>query len=101
MAYDGAPDRTAQHDPAPPSGGAATRSLAPGGQPGPAHQALRKVAAEPAADEIEAVVEPVRSKAPSADEPDQRIELPEPKAPRTIVFDDSTSDDLDVPDFLK
>ena len=47
------------------------------------------------------VVEPVRTKAASADEPDQRIELPEPKAPRTIVFDDSASDDLDVPDFLK
>jgi cell division protein FtsZ len=34
-------------------------------------------------------------------EPDQYIELPERKAPRTIVFDDATSDDLDVPDFLK
>ena len=32
---------------------------------------------------------------------DQYIELPERKARRTIVFDDSTSDDLDVPDFLK
>jgi cell division protein FtsZ len=34
-------------------------------------------------------------------EADQYIELPERKAPRTIVFDDATSDDLDVPDFLK
>ncbi|MCZ3385823.1 MAG: cell division protein FtsZ [Actinomycetia bacterium] len=32
---------------------------------------------------------------------DQYIELPERKAPRTIMFDDSTGDDLDVPDFLK
>jgi cell division protein FtsZ len=34
-------------------------------------------------------------------EADQYIELPERKAPRTIVFDDATGDDLDVPDFLK
>jgi len=72
-----------------------------GGQPGPAHQSLRKVAAEPAPDAIEDVVEPARTKTTTAAEPDKRIELPEPKAPRTIVFDDSTSDDLDVPDFLK
>ncbi len=32
---------------------------------------------------------------------DQYIELPERKAPRTIVFDDSVGDELDVPDFLK
>ena len=72
-----------------------------GGQPGPARQPLRKVTAEPAAESIEDVVAPARAKAVVTDEPNQRIELPEPKAPRTIVFDDATSDDLDVPDFLK
>jgi len=38
---------------------------------------------------------------PAAATDDQYIELPERKAPRTIVFDDSSADDLDVPDFLK
>ena len=35
-------------------------------------------------------------------EPEREITLPEPKKPRTIIFDDSAvEDDLDVPDFLK
>ncbi|HEX5017173.1 MAG TPA: cell division protein FtsZ [Actinomycetes bacterium] len=37
----------------------------------------------------------------SDEEDDRYIELPERKEPRTIVFDDSAGDDLDVPDFLK
>ncbi len=37
-----------------------------------------------------------------AEPPEREITLPEPKKPRTILFDDSTTDDdLDVPDFLK
>jgi len=73
-----------------------------GGQPGPARPPVRQAVPE-------TVTEPPVSRGEHAsgdstgDDPgDKRIELPEPKAPRTIVFDDSTSaDDLDVPDFLK
>jgi cell division protein FtsZ len=80
-----------------------------GGQPGRAHSASRLVDDVPIPER-----EPRRAEegpaAPEAveqeqDEGDERyIELPERKAPRTIVFDDAThdtSDDLDVPDFLK
>jgi len=31
----------------------------------------------------------------------QRIELPETRERKTIVFEDAAADDLDVPDFLK
>ncbi len=70
-----------------------------GGQPGPAHAPVRRVADRPeSAPDVDA---DGATSPESADEPHRRIELPEPRAPRTIVFDDSTSDDLDVPDFLK
>ncbi|HVQ88955.1 MAG TPA: cell division protein FtsZ [Actinomycetes bacterium] len=78
-----------------------------GGQPGPARAPVRRAADQPAdqaADsgpqerpDVVTMPEPARA----SDEGNQRIELPEPKAPRTIVFDDAASDDLDVPDFLK
>jgi len=41
MAHDGAPGRTAQYDPTPPSGGAAVHARAPGDQRGPANGAAR------------------------------------------------------------
>ncbi len=77
-----------------------------GGQPGKPRVG-RRVEEVPVPD-----TEPVATAAsPTADSPaasesteseaDQYIELPERKAPRTMVFDDATSDDLDVPDFLK
>jgi cell division protein FtsZ len=78
-----------------------------GGTPGPMRASTRR--REPVIEEtveavvvadVEAPAEPV----PSSDR-DHRIEIPErPVAPaprRTIVFDDATGDDLDVPDFLK
>jgi cell division protein FtsZ len=81
-----------------------------GGQPGKVRTPARAV------DEVP-IPEPLTKAADSSaasgaedtsrDEGDQYIELPERKAPRTIVFDDSSSsssssgDDLDVPDFLK
>ncbi|MEO8329351.1 MAG: cell division protein FtsZ, partial [Candidatus Nanopelagicales bacterium] len=69
-----------------------------GGQPGPARPVAKRATDRPAKDEETSSTMTVPE--PAA-ESDQRIELPEPKAPRTIVFEDSTSDDLDVPDFLK
>ncbi len=78
-----------------------------GGQPGKPRVAARKAddivipelasaaAADAGADAASA------ADAAAEDGDDQYIELPERKAPRTIVFDDSTGDDLDVPDFLK
>lgn len=78
-----------------------------GGQPGKARVAAR---------EVDAIVVPEPLASATAQKPadlssgsegasdstgDQYIELPERKTPRTIVFDDSTGDDLDVPDFLK
>ena len=69
-----------------------------GGTPGPARPTIRRA-------EDSGEPEPTETGKPAAaaksSEPPQRIELPEPKEPRTIVFEDSTSDDLDVPDFLK
>jgi cell division protein FtsZ len=76
-----------------------------GGQPGKPRTTARKVddVVVPelaSASANEASAEPAaETAAETAD--DQYIELPERKAPRTIVFDDSTADDLDVPDFLK
>ncbi|MEO8107554.1 MAG: cell division protein FtsZ, partial [Actinomycetes bacterium] len=76
------------------------------GQAGKAHTTARAV-------EDVSVAEPLAHASADSDEAadvasttddqgdDQYIELPERKAPRTIVFDDSTSDELDVPDFLK
>jgi cell division protein FtsZ len=76
------------------------------GQPGPAHPPVRQVVPEPVADPVQNAPQPSGSskREPTGSTPgsrDQRIELPEPKAPRTIVFDDASGDDLDVPDFLK
>jgi cell division protein FtsZ len=65
-----------------------------GGQPGKPR--TRVVEEVPVPEPITAGDDAVSEEAPT----DQYIELPERKAPRTIVFDDS-SDDLDVPDFLK
>ncbi len=80
-----------------------------GGQPGKAHVATRQVDEVPVSDALgrASASDGATEKSDAPDEPDaadgsdQYIELPERKAPRTIVFDDSTSDDLDVPDFLK
>jgi cell division protein FtsZ len=79
-----------------------------GGQPGKAHVASRQVEDAPASDALgRASATETDEKADTsadgdaAEGSDQYIELPERKAPRTIVFDDSASDDLDVPDFLK
>jgi cell division protein FtsZ len=81
-----------------------------GGVPGPMRVTTRRrepvveEGAEAALDDVtpaSAAPEPV---APQP-HPDQRIEIPDrPVAPaprRTIVFDDASADDLDVPDFLK
>jgi cell division protein FtsZ len=65
-----------------------------GGQPGKPR--TRVVEEVPVPEPITAGEEKASDEAPA----DQYIELPERKAPRTIVFDDS-GDDLDVPDFLK
>jgi len=75
-----------------------------GGQPGKVRTPTRAVEDVPIPDPAAAA-----SEKPSGDtgqpdaagEGDQYIELPERKAPRTIVFDDAAADDLDVPDFLK
>ncbi len=69
-----------------------------GGQPGPMRTPARRVSEATAEDpSAEPVPQPV--------DEDVRIDLPErPVASqprRTIVFDDATGDDLDVPDFLK
>ncbi len=77
-----------------------------GGQPGKPKVTARKTD-DLVAPELSASAGEVNAEASAApDEPaaatdDQYIELPERKAPRTIVFDDSSADDLDVPDFLK
>src|SRR5262249_16880210 len=70
------------------------------GQPGPARPPVRQTVSAPV---DEPPVEREHAVAPTSGEDDkeQRIELPEPKEPRTIVFDDSVGDDVDVPDFLK
>jgi cell division protein FtsZ len=68
-----------------------------GGQPGKARN--RVVEEVPVPEPI--TTSPADESASSGEaESDQYIELPERKAPRTIVFDDA-GDDLDVPDFLK
>jgi cell division protein FtsZ len=75
-----------------------------GGMPGPMRVPTRHT--EPEAVEVETDQRLVEAEpqAPVA-KPDQRIEIPErsvaPTPRRTIVFDDATGDDLDVPDFLK
>ena len=75
-----------------------------GGQPGKPRISTRQADDVPVPEVLAPAsdVEPEAAKDAAADDGgDQYIELPERKAPRTIVFDDSTSDDLDVPDFLK
>jgi cell division protein FtsZ len=78
-----------------------------GGQPGKPRVATRKaddvvIPELGSASAVEASADVASTADGAADAGDDRyIELPERKAPRTIVFDDSTGDDLDVPDFLK
>ena len=78
-----------------------------GGQPGKPKVAARKTDDVIVPELASASADEASADAASAAEGtaetggDQYIELPERKAPRTIVFDDSTADDLDVPDFLK
>ena len=74
-----------------------------GGQPGKPRISTRQADDVPVPEVLApaADAEPKSAEDAAADGGDQYIELPERKAPRTIVFDDSTSDDLDVPDFLK
>ncbi len=75
-----------------------------GGQPGKARTPTRAVEDVPIPDPVTSASEKPSGdtgKPDAADEGDQYIELPERKAPRTIVFDDAAADDLDVPDFLK
>jgi len=74
-----------------------------GGQPGPARPPVRRATdrteqAEPTEPEVAKTERAAKTRPAAAPE---RIVLPEPKAPRTIVFDDAVGDDLDVPDFLK
>ncbi|HVQ18313.1 MAG TPA: cell division protein FtsZ [Actinomycetes bacterium] len=72
-----------------------------GGQPGPARTPVRRAEDVPASVAEEAAPTTPAKAQEDVDEPARRIELPERKAPRTIVFDDAAGDDLDVPDFLK
>jgi cell division protein FtsZ len=75
-----------------------------GGQPGRARSATRAVDEVPIPEPINPAADSDATAEPDAGsdrDEDQYIELPERKAPRTIVFDDSAGDDLDVPDFLK
>jgi cell division protein FtsZ len=74
-----------------------------GGQPGKPRVSSRQAEDVPVPEVLAPAAdgEPGEPKDAADDGGDQYIELPERKAPRTIVFDDSTSDDLDVPDFLK
>ena len=75
-----------------------------GGQPGAAHSSARVADEVPIPDPISTTQESeaAAESASSESDDDQYIELPERKAPRTIVFDDAAGgDDLDVPDFLK
>ena len=76
-----------------------------GGQPGKARTASRVIdevpIPEPISSTSDADAAADQESAQTGQDDDQYIELPERKAPRTIVFDDSAGDDLDVPDFLK
>ena len=84
-----------------------------GGQPGKVRTPARAVDEVPIPEPLTKAADSSQSASTdeaSANDGDQYIELPERKAPRTIVFDDSSSssssssssgDDLDVPDFLK
>jgi cell division protein FtsZ len=69
-----------------------------GGTPGPMRTASRRAEEATAAEESASATEAV---APPEVEEQRRIELPEPRERRTIVFDDAVGDELDVPDFLK
>ena len=77
-----------------------------GGQTGKARTAGRPVEEVPVSEPLQKSADAddagMTTPSTTSDEgDDQYIELPERKTPRTIVFDDSVSDDLDVPDFLK
>jgi cell division protein FtsZ len=72
-----------------------------GGQPGPARPVVKRAEDREAAAADSTDGAPSKAAPAPEREAPSRIELPEPKAPRTIVFDDSVGDDLDVPDFLK
>jgi cell division protein FtsZ len=76
-----------------------------GGLPSKARSAGRVVDEVPIPEPITASADDSQDEGPegpeAASDDDTYIELPERKAPRTIVFDDSSGDDLDVPDFLK
>jgi cell division protein FtsZ len=69
-----------------------------GGTPGPMRTTSRRAEEATAAEESSSATEAV---APPQAEEQRRIELPEPRERRTIVFDDAVGDELDVPDFLK
>jgi cell division protein FtsZ len=74
-----------------------------GGQPGPMKPVVAKEPVRPVVTAPAVEPEPEQASAPSrpTDEPTPaKPAKPAPK-PRTIVFDDATGDDLDVPDFLK
>jgi cell division protein FtsZ len=69
-----------------------------GGAPGPMRSPVRRED-EAGTEEPEAAA---AESAPSADgDAHRRIELPETRERKTIVFEDAAADDLDVPDFLK
>ena len=74
-----------------------------GGQTGKARTAGRPVEEVPVSEPLQKSADADDAGTPTTSDEgdDQYIELPERKTPRTIVFDDSVSDDLDVPDFLK
>jgi cell division protein FtsZ len=74
-----------------------------GGQPGKARLARAAVEDVPIPEPTTSAPDaaPAEDAAEGESDDDRYIELPERKAPRTIVFDDSSGDDLDVPDFLK
>jgi cell division protein FtsZ len=73
------------------------------GQSGAARSPARIVDEVPIPEPISTTTEAEAAEPSAAEGDDEKyIELPERKAPRTIVFDDSSGgDDLDVPDFLK
>jgi len=76
-----------------------------GGQPKPLAATSAAALPHPLVDERPAAAAGDEATVPAAAAPasaEREITLPEPKKPRTILFDDSTpDDDLDVPDFLK
>jgi len=71
-----------------------------GGAPGPMRTPARR-GDEASGEDSAQPAAPAAATAAADSEAHQRIELPETRERKTIVFEDSAADDLDVPDFLK